>query len=122
MQAWWRCRAEQVSFHVRDLVENYVIRHAATQRSGRAIARRLRKNVSGVIGDLTLAKLHRRDLTRCIDAVKDRGATVEANRVFEDLRAMVRWARGRGDLDENLMEGMRRPTEPVVRDRVLTAD
>ena len=115
-------RAEQVSFHVRDLVENYVIRHAATQRSGRAIARRLRKNVSGVIGDLTLAKLHRRDLTRCIDAVKDRGATVEANRVFEDLRAMVRWARGRGDLDENLMEGMRRPTEPVVRDRVLTAD
>ena len=67
-------------------------------------------------------QLHRRDLTRCIDKVKDRGATVEANRVFEDLRAMVRWARARGDLDENFMEGMRRPAEVVTRDRVLTAD
>lgn len=35
---------------------------------------------------------------------------------------MVRWGRGRGDLDSNLTEGMARPTEPVDRDRVLTAD
>ncbi|WP_287184350.1 thermonuclease family protein [Mesorhizobium sp.] len=45
----------------------------------------------------------------------------EANRVFEDVRAMVRWARGRGDLDSNLVEGMRRPTETTERDRVLSA-
>jgi integrase len=78
--------------------------------------------VAGVIGDLRLSQLHRRDLTRCIDKVKDRGATVEANRVFEDLRAMVRWARARGDLDENFMEGMRRPADAVTRDRVLVPD
>jgi integrase len=115
-------RAEQASLRVCDLVESYVVRHAAAQRSGNAIARRLRKNVAGVIGDLRLAQLHRRDLTRCIDKVKDRGAAVEANRVFEDLRAMVRWARARGDLDENLMEGMRRPADAVTRDRVLLPD
>jgi integrase len=107
---------------VADLVENYIARHAMTKRSGSAIARRLRKNVKDVIGTVKLADLHRRDITRCIDAVKDRGADVEANRVFEDIRAMVRWARGRGDLDENLVEGMRRPTETTERDRVLTPE
>jgi len=35
---------------------------------------------------------------------------------------MIRWARARGDLDENLAEGMRRPTETVDRDRVLSPD
>ncbi len=86
-------KAVAASQAVRDLVDNYIARHASTKRSGDEIARRLRKNVSDVIGDVKLSELHRRDLTRCIDAVKDRGAHVEANRLFEDLRAMVRWAR-----------------------------
>jgi integrase len=114
-------RALAASQTVRDLVENYIAREASKNRSHAAIARRLRKNVSAAIGDLKLSVLHRRDLTRCIDTVKDRGAHVEANRVFEDLRAMIRWARGRGDLDENLVEGMSKPSETVVRDRVLSA-
>lgn len=104
------------------LVENYVARHASTKRSGNEIARRLRKNVSEVIGSIKLSELHRRDITRCVDAVSDRGAHVEANRMFEDLRAMIRWARGRGDLDQNLTEGMRKPTQTTPRDRALTAD
>lgn len=115
-------RAQAASQTVDDLVENYIARHAATKRSKDEIARRLRKNVSGVIGSLKLSDLHRRDITRCIDAVKDRGAGVEANRLFEDVRSMVRWAKGRGDLDDNLVEGMKRPTETIARDRVLSAD
>ncbi|MER9593277.1 tyrosine-type recombinase/integrase [Mesorhizobium australicum] len=121
---------------VAHLVENYIKRHASTKRSGDEIARRLRKNVSGrdadgeklekssagCICDVKLSELHRRDITKAIDAVKDRGAHVEANRLFEDVRAMIRWARGRGDLDQNLVEGMRKPTETVERDRVLTHD
>ncbi|OJU51135.1 MAG: hypothetical protein BGO03_01755 [Mesorhizobium sp. 61-13] len=115
-------KALAASQTVADMVDNYIARHASTKRSGDEIARRLRKNVSDVIGTIKLADLHRRDLTRCIDAVKDRGAHVEANRIFEDMRAMVRWARGRGDLDENLVEGMKRPTETTERDRVLSAE
>ena len=114
-------RAHAASATVSDLVENYIARHASALRSGPAIGRRLRKNVGGVIGNVKLADLHRRDVTRCIDAVTDRGAGVEANRVFEDLRAMLRWARGRGDVDESLVDGMRRPTETEPRDRVLDA-
>ena len=115
-------RAREVSQTVSDLIENYVTRHAVTKRTGPAIARRLRYNVTSQIGGIKLFDLHRRDITRCIDRIKDRGADIEANRVFEDLRAMIRWARGRGDLDENTMEGMRKPSETVERDRFLTAD
>lgn len=129
-------KALAASQTVADLVDNYLKRHASTKRSAAEIGRRLRKNVSGrdvdgksleepsegCIGDLKLAELHRRDITKAIDAVKDRGAHVEANRLFEDVRAMVRWARSRGDLDQNLVEGMRKPTETVERDRVLSAD
>lgn len=135
-------RAQRAAMTVFDLVESYLSRAVSTRRSVDEIARRLRKNVSGLdpegkplkgkdgksnasdgaIGHVKLADLHRRDLTRCIDAVKDRGAQVEANRLFEDLRAMVRWARGRGDLDENLTEGMRKPTETAPRERWLTEE
>ncbi|TIT99792.1 MAG: DUF4102 domain-containing protein [Mesorhizobium sp.] len=114
-------KALEASQTVADLVDNYVARHASTKRSGDEIARRLRKNVSDVIGTVKMSELHRRDITKCIDAVKDRGAHVEANRLFEDVRAMIRWARGRGDLDSNLVEGMRRPTETTERERVLPA-
>ncbi|MER8574559.1 tyrosine-type recombinase/integrase [Mesorhizobium sp. M1409] len=115
-------RALAASQTVADLIDNYVARQASTKRSGDEIARRLRKNVADPIGTIKLADLHRRDITRCIDAVKDRGAHVEANRIFEDVRAMVRWAKGRGDLDENLVDGMKRPTETTERDRVLPAN
>ncbi|RUW85013.1 site-specific integrase [Mesorhizobium sp. M1E.F.Ca.ET.063.01.1.1] len=129
-------RSVAASQTVADLVDNYVKRHASTRRSSGEIARRLRKNVSGrdadgkkleepsagCIGDVKLSDLHRRDITKAIDAVKDRGAHVEANRLFEDVRAMIRWARSRGDLEQNLVEGMRKPTETAERDRVLSAE
>lgn len=129
-------RAQRASLTVFDLVESYLSRAVAGRRSVDEIARRLRKNVSGkgadgkrlegassgAIGDMRLSDLHRRDLTKCIDSIVDRGAGTEANRVFEDLRAMVRWARGRGDVDQNLTEGMKRPTETTARDRWLTED
>jgi integrase len=129
-------RAAAASQTVSDMVENYIARRASTKRSGDEIARRLRKNISGraadgknltersagCIGEIRLSELHRRDITKAIDAVKDRGAHVEANRIFEDVRAMVRWARGRGDLDHNLVEGMHKPTETTERDRVLSPD
>lgn len=113
-------RVQAASQTVAEMVENYVLRHASTKRSGKEIARRLRRNLSDTIGDVKVGDLHRRDITKAVDIMIDRGATVEANRLFQDARAMVRWARGRGDLDSNLMEGMRLPTKPVERDRVLS--
>jgi hypothetical protein len=52
--------AEAVAMRVRDLVENYLTRQVASKRSAAEIARRLRKNVVAVIGDVKLSALHRR--------------------------------------------------------------
>jgi integrase len=75
-----------------------------------------------VIGNVRVHELHRRDVTRVIDPIQRRGAVVEAGRVFEDVRGMLRWAVARGDLDHNPAEGMRKPAGRAPRERVLTND
>src|SRR5262249_53751235 len=61
-------------------------------------------------------------INRVIDPVLERGAKIEAARVFEDMRAMIRWAVKRGDLDTNPIEGMDKPGQSAPRERVLSDD
>ena len=112
-----RKKAAHSAMRVRDLIAEYLARHASQLRSGDAIARRLGKNIVPVIGDVKLADLHRRDVTRAIDRILDRGAKTEANRVFADVRAMIRWAVARGDLDFSPVEAMKTPRRPVLHQR-----
>ncbi len=96
--------------------------HVESLRSAQHIRWRIEKNVVPVIGSIRLADLHRRDINAVIDPIVRRGRPVEANRVFEVMRAMFRWAVKRGDLDRNPMEGMAKPSTETARDRVLTED
>ncbi len=106
---------------VRGLVESYIEKHAKVNlRTGDAVERRLNKNVLPVIGDVKVADLHRRDVNRVIDPIVGREALVEASRVFEDMRALFRWAVARGDIEHAPTEGMKKPTKPKVRERVLS--
>jgi integrase len=107
---------------IADLVESYIAKHTSGLRSGPEIERRIRKNIIPIVGNVPLAELHRRDATRVVDAVTKRGAPTEAARAFEDLRAMLRWAVARGDLDHNPIDGMRKPPSAKPRERVLTDD
>jgi integrase len=102
------------------LAEVY-IRHISGLRSAHEIERRLRKDVLPVIGHSPLADLHRRDVTRVLDA-KLADAPIVARRAFEDIRAMIRFAVSRGDLDHNPIDGMRAPPASKPRQRVLTDD
>jgi integrase len=107
---------------VADLVESYIAKRARDLRSGAETARRLRKDVAGVIGNVRLSELHRRDATRVLDAIVARGATSQTSLIFDNLRTMLRWAVARGDLDHNPIDGMERPSSPPPRERVLTDD
>jgi integrase len=71
-----------------------------------------------VIGHIPLDELHRRDVTRVIDA-KIEDAPITARRVFEDVRALIRWAVSRGDLDHSPIDGLRGPAISKPRTRVL---
>jgi integrase len=106
---------------VATLVESFLAKHVRPNlRSAGQIERRLRKNVVPVIGGVRLADLHRRDVNRVLDQIMGRGRPIEANRVFGDTRAMLRWAVARGDLDRDPIQGMDAPSPPRSRDRVLS--
>src|SRR6476660_2835650 len=66
------------------LAETY-LRSINGLRSAREIERRLRKDVLPIIGHIPLRELHRKDVTRVIDAKAD--ARIAARRAFADLRA-----------------------------------
>jgi len=108
---------------VQQLVGSYLEKHVRPNlRSRKAVERRLTKNVLPLIGSIAVAELHKRDITRVLDRIAARGCAVEGARVFQDLRAMCRWAVSRGDLDHNPLDGMEPPAAPKPRERVLTDD
>jgi integrase len=100
------------------LAEVY-LRHIQGLRSAPEIERRLRKDILPIIGHIPLPELHRRDVTRVIDA---KSAPISARRAFEDIRTMVGWSVARGDLDYNPIAGMQGPPLSKPRTRVLTDD
>jgi integrase len=101
------------------LTEGYLRKHVTTLRGARELERRLRVDVLPVIGSVKLADLHRRDVHRFLDPIVERGAPVSARRVFDDFRAMVRWAVARGDMDSNPLSGAKPPAASPPRERVL---
>jgi integrase len=117
-------RAEAAAgMSVEALVESYLTKHVRpNRRSAAETERRFQKNVVPIIGGVRLADLHKRDINRVIDRIVARDAPVEAARTFEDLRAMLRWAVARGDIDRSPMEGMNKPAPRPPRDRVLSDD
>src|SRR5262245_31126458 len=101
------------------LAEVY-IKSKGSYRSAKEIELRLRKDVLPIIGHIPLRELHRRDITRVLDAKSS--APIAARRAFEDMRAMIRWAVARGDLDHNPIDGMKGPPQSKPRERVLSDD
>jgi integrase len=94
----------------------------AALRSFDEIARRLRRNVVPVIGALKIAEMRRRDVRNCTDPIVARGSAAEASRVFEDVRAMIRWAVEHEYLDANPIDGMAKPGGSKPRERCLDDD
>lgn len=108
---------------VADLVSSYMTKHVKPNlRSWRHMELRIAANVTPVIGTLKLADLHRRDVNRVLDPIIARGKPTQARLVFQDLRAMLRWAVSRGDLDHSPMERMEKPGTERPRERVLSDD
>lgn len=105
------------------LYESWLEKHVGSLRSAKNIETRMKRNVIPVIGDVCITDLHRRDINRVVDPIIARKKPTEANRTFENIRAMLRWATRRGDLDRNPIEGMAKPAaENGARERTLNDD
>jgi integrase len=73
------------------------------------------------LGRKLACEVMRSDLQRVIDAVVARGAHVQARRVYEVARAMLRWGITRDYLAGEPWRGVELPAKREGRDRVLTA-
>ena len=104
------------------LCKSYLEKHVRpSMRSAANFEQRLNKNVLGVIGDVRLADLHARNINQVLDPIIARGKPTEANRAYENLRAMLKWAVRRGDLDRSPIDTMSKPAaESAARERVLS--
>jgi integrase len=108
----------QVGGTVGALIETYATKHLSRLRRGYQVAARLRLHVGPVIGSIPLAELHRRDVNRVLDPLGDRPAQLAT--VHGNLSSMLNWAVARGDLERNVVDGMKPPPAPAPRERVLS--
>jgi integrase len=104
------------------LAESYIQKHASTIRSGGEIARKMHSDVLPIIGDMKVSEVHRRDIHRVLDPIKERGSPAMAGKVYADLRAMLRWAVARGYLDQSPVTGMEEDHGSKARTRFLTEE
>jgi integrase len=117
-----RTEATHGTMTVAMLIDSYVAKHAGTIKTGKALAQRLRSDVLPIIGNVALERLHRRDVQRVLDQIKDRGSPQSERKVFGDIRSMIRWAVSRGDLEHDMMQGMKAPGVSPPRERFLTEE
>jgi integrase len=89
-------------------------------RSRDEIERRVRRNLLPAIGALRFSDLRRRDVRNITDAMLRRGVPTEANHVFGDVRAMLRWAVANEYLTVDPLQGVEKPAAAVVRERSLS--
>jgi integrase len=106
---------------VEGLVERWLEQHARPNlRSADEVERRLAKNVTQFIGTTKIADIAKPHMNLVVDKVLARGSKTEARCVFEDLRAVARWAVGKGLLTTNPFEGMVKPNGSKPRTRTLS--
>jgi integrase len=100
----------------------YIERHAKpNKRSWREDERLLRHDVLPAIGDLRIDTVARRDIVLMLDAIRDRGADVVANRVLAVTRRMFAFAVERGVIEISPFGGIR-ATRETPRARTLSDD
>jgi len=69
-----------------------------------------------------LDTITRRDVIALLDAVKDQGTPVQANRTLAAVRKLFNWSVQRGLLDASPVTKIDPPSKEKRRERVLTAD
>jgi integrase len=100
----------------------YIERHSKpNKKSWREDERLLQHDVLPALGTLRIDTVTRRDIVLLLDAIRDRGADVVANRVLAVMRRMFAFAVERGVIDTSPFSGIRAGRE-IPRARTLSDD
>jgi integrase len=109
---------------VRTLGETFIKRYARpNKRSWAEDARKLEREIYPVLGGHRADLVTKSDIVRLLDAIHDRGAPVQANRMLSLLRKLFNWAAAEGYLESpNPAAGLPMRAKENVRRRVLTEE
>lgn len=94
------------------------LRPGTRERTREGYASALRRHVVPVFGSKALPELAKADVVRVLDRIPANQPSVRRI-VFAVMRMLFNWAKGRGDVAANPMEGLAAPSPVTSRDRVL---
>ena len=106
----------------KDLVDEYIKRHASQKKSGVEDIRIINKDLIKPWGHLPVSEINRRDLISIINAIKDRGAPVAANRTLALIRKIFNFGIDQAITDINPCMRVKPIFKEQQRDRMLTED
>jgi integrase len=112
-------RRRIVADRVGDLLETFILQRLSQNRSGREIARLLRREVGSTWAGRSIHEITKRDVVDLVTAIEQRGAPAAANKALKVTKTFLRWCVGRAVLDQSPAEGVPLPSKEVARDRVL---
>jgi len=114
-------RAARLGETVGDLAKAYLEKHAKAQkRSWREDDRKLNVEVLPRWRHRKVKELTRRDVRELVEAIADRGAPVQANRVLALISTMLNFAIRRDWVEANVASLIEPPGQERSRDRVLS--
>jgi integrase len=114
--------APKASTLFEDVLEDWLKRDQADNRSVARVRRRLTMNALPYLRGREIAGIGRRDILDILDRIADRGATAMPRQVYAHLNRLFAWAVERGIIAASPMMGMAKPAEAKSRDRVLSDD
>ena len=116
-----RRRTERNAETVRDLIDEYLERHARpNKRSAAADERLLEKDVLPAWGRRKADSITRRDAITLLDRIVDRGSPVMANRTLSALRRVWNFGLDRDIVETTPLARIKPPAKERPRDRVLS--
>jgi integrase len=114
-------KAERLAETIAELADGYLNMHAKPhKRSWREDERLLNREILPRWRNRKVRDVKRRDIIALLDAIVERGAPIQANRVLALTRKMFNWGISRDILEVNPCAQVKHPGNEQQRQRVLT--
>jgi integrase len=107
---------------VSTVVDEWLKRDQAGNRSRNEVERVMRREVLPVWGSQPIEAIRKRDIIALIDGIADRGAKIMANRTLAHVKRLFRWAAARDIIESDPAAHVEKPAPETRRDRVLADD
>jgi len=116
-------RRRDPSFRVEAVCADFIRQYAKPrQRNWLETERVLQRELVQRFGQRDIREIRRGDVLEILDAILERNANYQANRIHACIRKLFNWCLERGIVEANPIIGLKAPAKETSRDRVLDDD